>query len=384
MNAAIVGVGATTFSSESGRSELALAVDAIGAALADAGLDAADVDGMVRYTYDSNGFPALIRALGVRGLRFFSEVPLGGSATCGTIAHAAAAVDAGLASHVVCFRALNGRSGVRLGRAERHLRGGADEVVCAGEQMPGGVYSAPYGLLVPAQVMALWAQRYAWQHGIPLDRLARGLGTVAVTQRGYAQANPRATTYGDPLTLEDYLAGRMIASPLRVFDLCRETDGAVAIVVSRADESRGGVRVLAAAQQLFPYTEALPAYAPDVTATIPPWSTDDFFARAGITRDDVDVLGVYDATTLSVLFALEDFGFCGRGEAIDFVCDGGTTLAGRLPTNTSGGLLSEAHVHGLNIVMEAVQQLRGASTSQVAGAEVALVHSRSASLVLGR
>jgi acetyl-CoA acetyltransferase len=207
-------------------------VSAVRAALADAELEPSAVDGFVSYSYDRVGIGALQRALGVPELRLFAEVPYGGAASCGTVAQAAAAIDAGLASCVVCYRAMNGRSGTRLGRAERHLEGDGGALVCRGDRVPAGVFAAPSGLLSPAQTMALWAHRYAHDHALDGDRLSEALGAIAVTQRAYAQTNPRAVTRGKPLSMEDYLAGRMIASPLRIYDLCRENDGAAAVVLT--------------------------------------------------------------------------------------------------------------------------------------------------------
>lgn len=384
MNAAIIGVGCTEFSSDSGRSEHELAVEAIRFALTDAGLEPRAVDGIVKYSVDRNTISALIRALGVPDLKFFAEVPFGGNAACGTVAQAAAAVDSGLANYVVCFRALNGRSGTRLGRGERHFTSRGDELLCSGEAVPGGVYAAPFGLLAPAQVMALWARRYANNHGLNDDRLAVGLGTVAITQRDYAQSNPRAVTRGHRLGWEEYLAGRMIAEPLRIYDVCRETDGAAAVVVGRPRGDGREARVLAASQHLFQYGEPVPVYPSDLTRTITPTAVTELFGTAGVAPNDVRVAEIYDATSLSVLLALEDFGFCGRGEAIDFVAAGNLGPAGRLPTNTHGGLLSEGYIHGMNTVVEAVQQVRGLAANQLADAAPVLVTSRLASLLLAR
>jgi acetyl-CoA acetyltransferase len=232
--------------------------------------------------------------------------------------------------------------------------------------------------------MALWARRYAATHAIPEERLVQALGTIAVTQRENAQANPRAVTYGRPLTMDDYLAARPIASPLGLYDLCRETDGAAAVIVARPELGNGrGVRILAARQHLVPYGEPVPVYIRDLTRMVSARAVDTVYADAGIGPRDVDVAAIYDATTVMVLLALEDYGMCGRGEAVDFVMDGGIAAGGRIPVNTNGGLLSEAYVHGMNLIVDAVEQLRGASANQVAGAEIALVAVRGGSLILG-
>jgi acetyl-CoA acetyltransferase len=269
---------------------------------------------------------------------------------------------------------------VRLGRAERHLGDGV--LRARGSKTPGGVMTAPFGFLVPAHAMAMWARRYQAVHDISEERLVAALGTVAVTLREYAQSNPRAVTHGMPLTLDEHRDSRMIASPLRLYDLCRESDGGVALVVSAAADRRA-VPILAASQHIEPFSEWLPVYSPDVTRLVAPAAVRDLLRRADRSIDEVDVMGVYDGTTMNVLLALEDFGCCGRGEAVDFVLAGGIGPGGAMPVNTSGGLLSEGHVHGLNLAVEAVRQMRGEADAQVARAATGLVTSRAASIVLG-
>ena len=379
----IAGVGMTELSSSSGESELGLAVSAVRAALADADLEPAAVDGFVSYSYDQIGIGALQRALGVPELRLFAEVPYGGAASCGTVAQAAAAIDAGLASCVVCYRALNGRSGTRLGRAERHLQGDGGALVSRGDRVPAGVFAAPSGLLSPAQAMALWAHRYAHDHSIDGERFSAALGAIAVTQRAYAQTNPRAVTRGKPLSMEDYLTGRMIASPLRIYDLCRENDGAAAIVLTAPRRSaRPAARVLAASQHLVPHSEPLPVYGPDITRLTTERQVGELFAQAGVSPSAVDVAIIYDATTIAVLLTLEDYGFCARGGAPEFLSAAQHGPGGQLPVNPHGGLLSEGYIHGLNSVIEGVRQVRNEADNQVPGAELALVSARGAAMIL--
>jgi len=380
----ISGVGMTELSSHSDQSELGLAVSAVRAALEDAELEADAVDGFVSYSYDRVGIGPLQRALGVPELRLFAEVPYGGGASCGTVAQAAAAIDAGLASCVVCFRAMKGRSGTRLGRAERHLETEGGALICRGARVPGGVFAAPSGLLSPAQTMALWAHRYAYDQALDRDRLSEALGAIAVTQRAYAQTNPRAVTRGRPLSMEDYLAGRMIASPLRVYDLCRESDGAAAVVVTAPRRSsRRAARVVAASQHLFPYSDPLPVYPPDITRLTTEREVGDLFAQARVSPSAIDVAIIYDATTIAVLLTLEDYGFCPRGGAPEFLTDGQHGPGGLLPVNPHGGLLSEGYVHGLNSVIEGVRQVRDEADNQVPGAGLALITVRGAVLLLG-
>jgi acetyl-CoA acetyltransferase len=379
-------VGQTAFSTAARESEVELAVSAIGAAAADAGADLGDIDGIVRFSLDPVAPHDLLRAAPIDRLRFYGEIPYGGTAACATVTHAAAAVSSGLAELVVCYRALKGRSGTRFGRAERTIEETERGPIASGNTIPGGALSAPFGLLAPAQGMALWASRYRHVHGIEPTRFEQALGTIAVTFRTHAQANPNAVTHGQPLELDAYLASPTHASPLRRLDLCRETDGAVAILVGRVTAaSRPAVGIRAATQSLLPYGEPVPAYTPDITRHLPGDVVRDVLARSEITLDDVDVLGVYDATTFSVIAAIEDLGFCGRGEGVDFVLDGALGSDASLPTNTSGGLLSEGYIHGMNVIAEVVRQLRGdAGLALPRAPQVGLVHSRSSVLVLGR
>jgi acetyl-CoA acetyltransferase len=254
---------------------------------------------------------------------------------------------------------------------------------------PGDVYSAPFGLLVPGQHHALYAQSYKEHYGLDDDTFAEMLGSVAVTQRAYASRNPRALLRDRPLSMDDYLAGRMISTPLRVFDYCLETDGAMAMVIVARERARSmrakAVDVLAAGQYVFPGSVPMLLYAPTSHRLAREEVGAELFAKAGVAVSDVDVALIYDATSMMVPMSLEDFGFVGRGEAADFLRSGGHGPGGGLPVNTNGGLLSEGYFHGLNTIAEAVRQLRGESPNQVDGAETAFVTLRGASsMVLGR
>ena len=383
MRSAIVGAGMSHLSADSGQSELSLAVTACRAALEDANLEPADVDGFVTYSGDRTGIARLQRALGVPELRLYAEIPYGGAASCGTVALAAAAIAGGEARCVVCYRALNGRSGVRLGRAERHLGSEQGRVIARGDAIPGGVFAAPSGLLAPAQAMALWARRYAAVYGLDDDTLSEALGAIAVVQRDYAQRNPRAVTRGRDLTLEQYLSSRLIADPLRIYDLCRETDGAAALVLTREPHAPSrAVRVLAGSQNMVAYSEPVPVFTDDLTHLTREDTVGALFKAATVSAEEIDVAIIYDATTIGVLLTLEDFGFCDRGAAPDFLAAREHAQGGRLPVNPHGGLLSEGYVHGLNSVVEAVRQLRGEADNQVADAQLALVAARGAALIL--
>lgn len=387
MKTSIVGLGQTEFSKNSGRSELKLAMEAILAAMEDAGLEVNDIDGLVRYTWDNTSEAAIVNALGLPSLKYYGETEFGGVNCCGAIAQASAAIEAGLASCIVFYRSLNARSGVRLGRGERILAEENGRLINRQPEPPGDIYSAPFGLLVPGQHHALYAQSYKGRYGLSDNQFAHMLGSVAVTQRAYANRNPRALLKDRTLSMDDYLKGRLITRPLRVYDYCLETDGAMAIVIVSRKRARKmnarAVDVLAAGQYIFPGSVPMYLYAPVTYSLAPEEAGRELFGKAGLKASDIDVAMIYDATSMMVPIALEDFGFIGRGEAYDFLTSGGNGPSGQLPVNTHGGLLSEGYFHGLNTIAEGVRQLRGESPNQVE-AETAFVTLRGASsMVLG-
>ncbi|MBF9032673.1 lipid-transfer protein [Rhodobacterales bacterium HKCCE2091] len=388
MKTSIVGIGQTEFSKDSGRSELKLALEAILAAVADAGLEVDDIDGLVRYTWDHTTEAAIVNALGLDHLNYYGETEFGGVNCCGAVAQASAAIEAGLASCIVFYRTLNARSGVRYGRGERVLAEEDGWLVSRQPEPPGDIYSAPFGLLVPGQHHALYAQAYKGHYGLTDDRFTEMLGSVAVTQRAYANRNPRALLKDRTLDMDDYRAGRVITAPLRVYDYCLETDGAMALVIVSRERARGlsakAVDVLSAGQYIFPGSVPMYLYAEKAYSLVPEAAGEELFGKAGLSPSDIDVAMLYDATSMMVPLALEDFGFIGRGEAQDFLTSGGNGPGGRLPVNTHGGLLSEGYFHGLNTIAEGVRQLRGESHNQVE-AETAFVTLRGASsMILGR
>jgi acetyl-CoA acetyltransferase len=373
---AIVGIGQTAYGKALPGTAWDLAVEAVSGAIADAGIDPADVDGMCRFAppFEPVSEPMLVRALGIRELTFFAESPLGGEALGAVIVHGAAAIMAGLARVVVVYRALSQSKGGRFGRADRDGPPGGDIVVPEEENRS---FAWPYGLMSPGQLFALWARRYASVYGLSDEDLTRALGSIAITQRGYASSNPAAMMRDRKLDWDTYRAARMISEPLRLFDLCLENDGACAYVLTSADTARAirddPVYVLSATQTLSPYREPMGIYTDDLIELFPPPVAERLFGQAGVTRDDIDVAELYDATSFMTLRSLESYGFAPEGQAWRYVADAGTGPDSPLPVNTHGGHLSEAYLHGMNGVLEAVRQLRGTACSQVAGAEVALV-----------
>ena len=389
MTASILGIGQTEFSTRSGRSELRLALEAIIAAIADAGLEVGDIDGFVRYTWDTSSEAALTQALGLPNVMYYGEVEHGGVNCCAAVGQAAAAIDAGRASCVVVYRALNARSGTRYGRAERFLVTEGGAAVVSSRDIPGDVLTAPFGLLVPPHFHALYARRYMVEYGLDEEAMTQMLGALAVSQRNYARRNPHALMRDRPLTMDAYRASRMIASPLRLYDLCLETDGAMALVVVSTKRARASGRpaatIRAASQHIRAGSAPMLLYAQDLHRPAPPEVARDLFRRAGIEAADIDVAEIYDASSILVPMALEDFGLVPRGGSHEFYTSGQMEIDGRLPVNTHGGLMSEGYFHGLNTIAEAVRQVRGQSPNQVSDAEIAFVTVRGASsLVLAR
>ncbi|WP_274914517.1 lipid-transfer protein [Streptomyces sp. WZ-12] len=374
--AAVVGIGATEFSKDSGRSELTLAVEAVQAALADAGLTPADVDGLVTFTMDTNPEVTVAQAAGIGELTFFSRVHYGGGAACATVQQAALAVATGLADVVVCYRAFNERSGRRFGAGVQRREPSAEGAALG--------WNLPFGLLTPASWVAMAAQRYLHAHGLTPD----AFGHVAVTDRRHAARNPAAYFHGKPITLADHAASRWIVEPLRLLDCCQETDGAQALVVTSVERARElphpPAVITAAAQGAGRAQEQMTSFYRDDLTGLPEMTVvaDQLWRTSGLTPADIDVAVLYDHFTPFVLMQLEEFGFCGRGEAADFVA------ADALPLNTHGGQLGEAYLHGMNGIAEAVRQLRGTSPNQAPDAAHVLVTAGTgvptSGLVLGR
>ncbi|MGV9313550.1 lipid-transfer protein [Streptomyces sp. NPDC003691] len=359
--AAVAGIGATEFSKDSGRSELKLAVEAVRAALDDAGLSPADVDGLVTFTMDTSPEITVAQAAGIGELTFFSRIHYGGGAACATVQQAALAIAAGVAEVVVCYRAFNERSGRRFGSGVQRREPSAEGTALG--------WNLPSGLLTPASWAAMAARRYLHTYGLTPD----AFGPVAVGARRHAARNPAAYFHGRPITLADHAASRWIVEPLRLLDCCQETDGGQAIVVTSAERARDlphpPAIVVAAAQGAGRAQEQMTSFYRDELTGLPETAVvaRQLWSASGLAPADIDVGIVYDHFTPYVLMQLEEFGFCGPGEAAGFVA------ADALPLNTHGGQLGEAYLHGMNGIAEAVRQLRGTSVNQIPGAARVLV-----------
>lgn len=359
--AAIVGIGQTDYSKDSGRTELALACEAIAAAARDAGIDVAEIDGLVRYDMDSVDEVALTSHAGLKNLRWMSHTGYGGTGGNAVIVHAAAAIAAGLARTVVCYRALNERSGARYGRADTWMRPEVGSFEA---------FQMPWGMLTPMHGFAQFARRHMVEYGTTSEQF----GAVAVALRKHASMNP-AAMMRRPITIEDHQASRMISDPLRLFDCCIESDGACAVIVTAADRARdtrnAPAWIMGAAQGSGTRAQGV-VFRDDLAIPESVHTAADVYASAGVGPSDVDVLMVYDHFTPFVIFSLEAYGFCERGEGGPFVEGGRIEIGGELPVNTHGGNHSEAYIHGLPHVIEGVRQLRGTSSAQVEGAEIVL------------
>lgn len=382
---AIAGIGATPHAKRgtiTERSEFALLCEAIRRAADDAGIDVAEIDGFCSYAAERHEPVLVQQTLGIPELRFSNMVwGAGGGGCAGAVLNAALAVHAGICRHVVVYRSLC------QGQYERYGQYRARPV--------GGSYMAPFGLMTPAQMVALTFRRHMHLYGTPVE----ALGHVAVTFREHACRNPSALQYGKPLTLEEHAAAPRIADPFRRYDCCLETDGAGALIVTSreraADLRQPPVSILAAAQASGPGWGLGPTGSHNMP--IEDYHTTNsralarvLFGQAGLTPADIDVAQIYDAFSGLVIMALEDFGLCAPGEAASFIMEGNLRAdGGRLPCNTAGGLLSEGYLQGLNLVLEGVRQMRGTSTAQVRNAETCLVTSGGAlahksALILGK
>ncbi len=382
--AAIAGIGATEFSKDSGRSELRLAVEATEAALEEAGLEPSEVDGMVTFTADTNPEIEIARSLGIGELTFFSRIHHGGGAACATVQQAAMAVATGVSQVVVCYRGFNERSGQRFGAG---VQGRAP---IANAESAHFSWYAPYGLLTPAQWVAMFARRYMHAFGAT----SADFGRVAVADRKHAATNPAAWFYGEPITIEDHQSSRWIVEPLHLLDCCQESDGGQALVVTSLERARDlrqrPAAIRAAAQGSGDDQDMMTSYYRDDITGLPEMGlvARQLWATAGLGPEHVQAAIFYDHFTPFVLCQLEEFGFCSRGEAKDFMADGNIEIGGRLPINTNGGQLGEAYIHGMNGIAEAVRLVRGTSVNQVEGTDHVLVTAGTgvptSGLILGR
>jgi acetyl-CoA acetyltransferase len=365
--AAIIGIGESDYSrhGQATEAQFVLALRAILAACADAALAPTAIDGFASYADDRNSPTRLAAALDIDELRLsVMQWDGGGGGMAGAIGNAAAAIATGQADYVVVLRGLAQGEYGRFGRSR-----GRGEI--SGRQ----AFTAPYGVGSPGQAFAFVFQRWMHEHG--------GVGleaqrAVSLASYHHAQQNERAIMHGRPLTAETYDAARMIVEPWRLFDCCQESDGAAALILTAPERARDHPRepvyVLASAQGSARGWGRSVMNAPDFATANFRTIASRLWAMAQLSPADVDVVQSYENFTGGVVMNLVEHGLC-DAEAVDEVLtfDNLVAPSGRIPINTSGGNLAEAYIHGLNLALEAVRQLRGESPNQVPDARVSLV-----------
>ncbi len=347
---AIVGVGETEFMRGSGCTTRTLGTRAVRAAMADAGLEPGDVDGMLSYSNnDSTPSTVIAGDLGIRP-NFYMDVYGGGSSTEALIGIAIGVIEAGMCKTVAIFRAMNGYSQIRIGGT-----GGA------GGRAPlsgGGMFGRAYGLMSAGQMFSQSFMRHMYDYGTTPEQIAM----VKVIHSEHASNNPKAY-YKKRVTVEDVLNSRMIVKPLHLLDCCVETDNGNCIIVTSAERARDCRHRPALIQSVVgrcskPRTDMHYQHGP-ISTTAGYYGKDILWPNAGVGPEDIDITGSYDAFTFTTMLQLEDYGFCKKGEGGDYVSNGTMRLGGKRPNNTSGGHLCEGYTHGLNMVIENVRQLRG-------------------------
>lgn len=376
---AVVGVGESLYSWESGQTEQAMAATAIESALVDAGIEPAAVDGVVRFNMESTTPAMLIERFGFQPLRLTGDAANGANSAVTMLALARSAIVSGQAEVVVGYRSFNGRSGRRLGSNLAAQYDAAGHQLASGMIPLGGEFTGPYGVISPGCLFSLWLDAYRQKFGLNADKIEDAMANIVLRQRAYAGNNPRALLRDRPLDRAGYAESRRIFGSLRAADLCLESDGACAFVVAGADSIARlpgrPVYLLATDQatrcdydQLFIECEELP---PRPARPL----LEPMLSRFGLTHRDVAVAGTYDAASAHLLFDTESLGYCEPGEACDWLAQ--TSLA----INTSGGMLAEVYLQGANAVVEVVRQLKGESSSQVTGARLGTVSGAAAQSV---
>ena len=363
---AIVGIGQTAFGKKLPESELELACTAVMNALDDAGIDRTEVDGLASYTQEALSEVELARNLGLGDISWFSQVGYGGGAGPGVIGNLAMAVATGQCRVGVAWRSRKRASGA-VRRPWSKTGSSAQEDIATN-------YTRPFGVIRPVDEIALLASRYMHEYGATRDHLAN----VALAQRKYANNNPDAQMVNKTMTREDYMTSRWISKPLCLFDNCLETDGALATVIVSADRARDckqtPVFIHAWAQGFHAQHQTMQNFFCDDPLHGPSWvAARQLYRQSDIQAQDIDVAQIYDAFTPLIPLSLEGYGFCDRGEGAAYTENGNLEIGGALPVNTSGGGLSEAYVHGFNLITEGVKQMRGTAHNQVSDAATCLV-----------
>lgn len=378
--AAIVGIGQTEFSKNSGRSEQQLAVEAILAACQDAGINPHDIDGMTTFSLDNSDEIDVMRSLGCKDINYTTRLPQGGAASVTTLVHAKNAVESGMCDTFVIWRAMNERSQYRFGQPAMSISPDAHSSTFL-------EWCFPFGAQTPAAWEALSCGPYLDKFGVTSE----DLGHIAVLMRKHAATNPASWFYEKPITLEDHQTSRWIVEPwLRLLDCCQESDGGVALVITRMDKAKDlkqkPARILGAEySMLFNHEIISDFYEGDlITHDISNRVTEKLEASCDVAPKDTDVAMIYDNFTPQILRQLEGFKYCGIGEAKDYVKDGHMELDGKSPLSPNGGLMGEGYIHGMNNITEGVRQLRCTAANQIKDAETVFLASGVAGAIIGK
>ena len=365
---AIVGVGETPYyrHGQSPDAEFKLALQSVLAACEDAGMDPRAIDGFASYSNDRNDPPRLAAALGLPELRFSNmQWGGGGGGGSGAVGNAAAAIATGYADCVVVFRSLAQGQFGRFGRGPEvpRVRGRV-------------AFTVPYGLMSPAQSFAMRVQRLFHERGVSPDTLK----AVSLAAYHHAQQNPRAVMHGRPLTSEDYDNSRWIVEPFHLFDCCLENDGAAALILvpkERAKDFRHAPAYVLGGATGVPERAAAGVHnAPDYATSNFKSVAPHMYEMAQMGAEDIDVAQVYENFTGGVVMSIIEHGLCTYETANEFITyENLIAPNGTLPINTSGGNLAECYMHGLELQIEAVRQIRGDSYNQVPDANVHLIAS---------
>jgi acetyl-CoA acetyltransferase len=362
-NACITGIGETPYTKGAIKSAFELQLESSVLAIADSGITAQEIDGVIPIGIVSGTSDEFIENLGIPDLRFSAQIPHGGASPVMALQLAKSILESGVCRHIL----------ITFGRnvsASQHKAGSRIHQMQQFHYVTEFEY--PIGNVAPAQIYAPMAKRYMELYGVTSSQFAE----VAIACREHAILNGRGLMK-KPITVEDHQNSRMIADPFRLFDCCLESDGGAAIIVSRADVAidtpKHRVRIASVAEG-HPDSPGSITQRPDMTSLGIAKAAKRAFAQAGVTHSDIDVAEIYDCFTYAVIRQLEDLGFCSKGEGPDFIQNGRIRLGGELPVNTHGGLMSQAHVWGLNHIVELVRQLRHeAMAAQVSGAKIGLV-----------
>jgi len=347
---AIVGIGETAYMRGSGVTTRALGTIAVRNAIRDAGLKPSDVDGVLAYHWLQGDSTITTSIAGDLGLRpdYHMDVFGGGSTTEALVGMAIGLIEAGQCKIVVIYRAMNGYSQVRAGGT------GARAVAPVADDM---LHTRAYGMQAAQHQFVFTFMRNMYDYGTRPEQVA----AVKAIYSEHASNNPKAL-YRNRVTVEDVLASRFIAKPLHLLDCCVETDNGTALVVTSAERAHDCRHVPVLVRGVVgrcckPRADMHYQHGP-ISTTAGAYARDRLWSSAGVSPEEIDVTGSYDAFTFTSMLQFEDYGFCAKGEGGEYVSDGTIRLGGRRPSNTSGGLLCEGYTHGLSLVIENVRQLR--------------------------